>query len=250
MIRQDKEIKGYNVVDSEIRISQYADDTSLFLDGSEESFNKCVHLILEYAKFSGLAMNFDKTKVIWFGSPRPPDEVYLPHLNFEWNPPKFDILGVEFTTSLANITDINIEKKIIGIQKEINNWTNRDLTPFGKIVVIKSLLLAKIVHILISLPTPSGKLIRKLNCLFFNFLWDNKPDKIKRSIAMKKLEKGGISMIDLSTFDKSLKLTWLRRFMLNEPKRKLVVNNLFPGLYDFWRYDSIFLYKISENINN
>ena len=67
---------------------------------------------------------------------------------------------------------------------------------------------------------------------------------------MKKLEKGGISMIDLSTFDKSLKLTWLRRFMLNDPKWKLVINNLYPGLHDFWKYGSIFSYKIAENINN
>ena len=111
MIRQDNEIKGYTVVDSEIKISQYADDTTLFLDGSEEGFNKCVHVILEYAKYSGLAMNFDKTKVIWFGCPRPPDDVYLTHFKFEWNPPKFDILGVEFTTDLTNITDKNIEKK-------------------------------------------------------------------------------------------------------------------------------------------
>ena len=110
MIRQDKDIKGYTVIESEIKISQYADDTTIFLDGSQKSFEKCVYLIHEFAKYSGLAMNYDKTKVIWFGSPRPPEEKFLTHLNFEWNPLKFNILGVEFTADLKDITESNLEK--------------------------------------------------------------------------------------------------------------------------------------------
>ena len=63
MVRQNNEIKGYRVHDNEIKISQYADDTSLFLDGSQQSFEVCVETVLEYAKYSGLAMNFEKTKL-------------------------------------------------------------------------------------------------------------------------------------------------------------------------------------------
>ena len=62
MIRQNPGIKGYTLFDKEIKITLYADDTTLFLDGSQESFEYCIGTILEYAKFSGLAMNFDKTK--------------------------------------------------------------------------------------------------------------------------------------------------------------------------------------------
>ena len=60
MIRQNKDIKGYFVFEKEIKISQYADDTSLFLDGSQKSFETCVHTVMEYAKYSGLAMNLKK----------------------------------------------------------------------------------------------------------------------------------------------------------------------------------------------
>ena len=113
---------------------------------------------MEFAKYSGLAMNFDKTKIVWFGCKNTPKEIFLPDLKFEWNPSNFNILGVVFTTSLKNITDINIEKKMKDMQKEINNWTKRDLTPFGKVTVIKTLVISKIVHILLALPSPSEKL--------------------------------------------------------------------------------------------
>ena len=69
------------------------------------------------------------------------------------------MLGVEFTTDLHNITDINIRKHLTNITHELKQWAKRDLTPFGKITVIKSLILSKIVHLLIppSLLHPHSK---------------------------------------------------------------------------------------------
>ena len=250
MIRQNNGVKGYMINDKEIRISQYADDTTLFLDGTQESFKNCVHLVLEYAKYSGLAMNFEKTKVVWFGCPNPPNEIYLPHLNFEWNPPKFSILGVEFTTSIENITNVNIEKKLGPMQQEINNWTRRDITPFGKIVVIKTLIVSKIVHILISLPSPSETLVKKINKMLYDFLWDNKPDKVKRKIIIKKLEQGGLAMLDLGIFDKSLKLTWIRRFLKCETKWKDLISSIYPDIHNAWQYGNNYVLKMSKTFEN
>ena len=191
MIRQNDKIKGYTVLDTEIKITQFADDASLFLDGSKESFEYSVFTILEYAKFSGLSMNFDKTKVVWFGCEDPPETRFLPELNFEWNPRSFNILGVEFTTDLKNITDININKKLTDIVKELNQWAKRDLTPFGKVLVIKTFAISKIVHLLISLPSPSEKLCKEINTIFYKFLWGGKPDQVKRQVAKQKLIDGG-----------------------------------------------------------
>ncbi|GFO43716.1 hypothetical protein PoB_007022100 [Plakobranchus ocellatus] len=80
MIRQNGHIEGYTINGTEIKISQYADDTTLFLDGSEATFEKSIETLCEFEKYSGLKMNQDKTKVIWFGSPRPPETIHLPNL--------------------------------------------------------------------------------------------------------------------------------------------------------------------------
>ena len=73
------------------------------MDESQESFEERVHTILEYEKYSGLAMNFEKTKVVWFGCENPPDVVYLPNIPFEWNPNVFTVLCFDFTVHLNNI---------------------------------------------------------------------------------------------------------------------------------------------------
>ena len=53
-IRGNKNIGGINVTRIEHKLSQFADDTSLILEGSE--------------KLSGLNINFTKTQVVWIGS--------------------------------------------------------------------------------------------------------------------------------------------------------------------------------------
>ena len=83
MIRQNHYVKGYNMLGCEVKISQFADDTSLFLDGTKKSFVSCVNIIDKFSQYSGLHMNADKTKVILFGAPRPPEVKYLKNRNFE-----------------------------------------------------------------------------------------------------------------------------------------------------------------------
>ena len=129
------------------------------------------------------------------------------------NPKSFSILGIEFTVDLKNITEINIRKKTTDMINEINKWSKRDLTPFGKITVLKTLVVSKIVHILISLPSPSSSLTNELTKLFYSFLWNEKPDQLKRSISALKLNQDGLGMLNLKVFNESLKITWFRKYI-------------------------------------
>ena len=66
-IRNNKNIKGIKIGNTEYKISQYADDTSAFLDGSQQSLNETLSELTKYAEYCGLNVNFDKTKVVWIG---------------------------------------------------------------------------------------------------------------------------------------------------------------------------------------
>ena len=48
-----------------VLLSQFADDTTLCLDGSEESFKESIQTLKKSALFSGLKLNNDKTQVVW-----------------------------------------------------------------------------------------------------------------------------------------------------------------------------------------
>ena len=67
-MRQNSKIKGIKNHNTEFKISQYSDDTSIFLDGSSDAVNCTLIELDKFANVSGLKINFDKTQVVWFGS--------------------------------------------------------------------------------------------------------------------------------------------------------------------------------------
>ena len=50
----------------------------------------------------------------------------------------------------------------------------------------------------------------------YDFLWDDKPDKIKRKTIIQDYENGGLKMIDLSIFITSIKAGWAKRITNND----------------------------------
>jgi hypothetical protein len=92
---------------------------------------------------------------------------------------KFKVLGLEFDVNLGDMIKTNFENKIVAIQNLLKDWERRNLTPIGRITVIKSLALSKLVHLFTSLPNPSKNIVDKLNKIFFNFLWRSPVAKVK-----------------------------------------------------------------------
>ena len=110
--------------------------------------------------------------------------------------------------------------------------------------------MSKIVHILISLPTPSQNIMLKINRMLYDFLWDGKPDKLKRIIAKQKIDNGGINMIDITLFEKALKITWIRRLILGRQKWKTLATTLYPELNEIQNYGNHFLISLYKNMSN
>ena len=74
----------------------------------------------------------------------------------------------------------NVNERLRDIKKLANIWSSRGLSIYGKVTVIKSLILPKLIYISSLLPTPNN-IIKELNQLLFNFLWKGK-DKVTRSV--------------------------------------------------------------------
>ena len=125
---------------------------------------------------------------------------FMSEPNLNWNPVTFKVLGVVFSADLHEMVPINFENKLYGIKKVLNAWSRRNLTPFGKITVIKTLVISRIFHLLTNLPDREERFLKELNVLLYNFLWVGKSDKIRRSGVCQAYEAGGLKMVDINPF--------------------------------------------------
>ena len=228
MIRENDNIKGISINDKEIKLSQYADDSEILLDGSRQSFEETIQTVQLFGSVSGLLLNTKKTNSIWLGSRKGSQIRYMQHLNICWNPLVFKILGIWFSNDLKNCIEINYQDKMLEIKKLYRIWLKRQITPLGRIAILKSLILSKLVFLWMLLPNPPHDLINEIQHGIFQFVWNSNHDRINRKTSVHNLSKGGIGIPNVSCFIKALKLTWIKRLIFTQHKWKNVIINSCP----------------------
>jgi hypothetical protein len=212
-IRHDDGIKGIKIGDSEFKLLQYADDTVLCLKWCAETLNNAVQKFKMFENVSGLRMNTEKTTVFRIGSKRDSVEKLCPHVRLKWANHPLNILGVIIPhTDRQRVTEINILPKLETLKTILNIWSSRDLTLFGKNTILKTFGLSQFVYIFTNLPQVIKQSAKKLESVCFNFMWDNKPDKVKRVVMYQDYQMGGMRVKNISLFEKSLKLSWIKKY--------------------------------------
>ena len=165
-IRENEEIKGI-VTDKQLtKLLQYADDTTAVLSDTESGY-KLFQLLDKLKKVSGLKVNSSKTEGLWIGSLK---ESEMKPVGIKWPQDPIKALGIFFTYDEKLLYMKNFTEKLDNIKKLTNIWSSRGLSLYGKVTIIKSLLLPKVVYTSSLLPTPEN-IIKELNHLISNFFY-------------------------------------------------------------------------------
>ena len=131
MLRVNENVKGININRKEFLLSQYADDTQIFLNcpGTRKSLQEALSVS---DKFYGLKLNIEKkTKAIWIGSLSNFEIRICRNHKLDWTQEHLKILGVTFTTEVFDIWDVNVLPIINKVESLLNQWSKRKLTLFG-----------------------------------------------------------------------------------------------------------------------
>ena len=193
-------------------MSQYADDTTLNLDGSEKPFLEALRMIDLFGNVSGLKLNYSKTEALWTGSNSDSDFKLCPEKNFKWPRKKVKAQGVCLSIDPDLTVSLNYKDKLDKIKAILECWKLRRLSLLGKITVLKSFVVSQLTYIFSPLHA-NNNVIKEINGLFYNFLWNDRGDKIKRNVMINDYPEGGLKMIDIDSCNKSLKATWIKKYL-------------------------------------
>ena len=209
-IKNNKSIQGVKVDKEDLKIGQYADDTFLLLDGSENSLREAIATFQKFYQCSGLKMNMQKTQVAWIGNFENDSTELCKDLNLTWVK-QFKLLGIEFTNNVKCMIEINYNPRLVNIEKVLNMYAKRKISLFGKITVIKSLAIPILVYPMSVLPRPSKDLLILLQNIFRKFLWGTCNPRIALSQLEQDYPDGGLKLTNVSCLNDGLKLAWIKR---------------------------------------
>ena len=100
-----------------------------------------------------------------------------------------------FYNDVLKTSKHNIDIKVEDFKNCLKQWQHRKLTLMGKITVVKKFAFPKLVYPLTVLNNISTEKINEIVNLMFNFIWDNKPDKIKRKVLYQDYSDGGLKNV-------------------------------------------------------
>ena len=251
LIDGNKDINGIKISGQEYKLAQFADDTTILLDGTQISIQSTLNTLEIFGTISGLKMNTDKTKVIWLGSKKYSKDKYETTPQLLWGATNFDLLGIHFDVDLAKMIPINYNKYTAQLQQTLVAWSKRFLTPIGKITVIKTFAISKLIHLYLTLPLPKDH-VTNINKILFSFVWSKKPDKLKRVLIKKSYNNGGLNMLELEKFIQALKLSWIKRLTnsAHNPQWITLFETAISPIHELFTLGSFYSQKIANQTRN
>ena len=114
------------------------------------------------------------------------------------------------------------------------SWQKRNLTILGKILITKTLIVPIFTFVGSACIVPE-KYLKEIEKSCFKFVWDNKPDKVKRNSIIGPYEKGGLDMIDIRSYFTALKAIWVKRLVNDcEGGWKIIPQHYFYNFGSNW----------------
>ena len=197
-------------------------------------------------------MHYDKTNVVWIGSRRKCQVRFLRDMNFCWDPGIVIVLGVKLSTDTKQIVAINYKSKLDEIHKILRVWTRRQLTPLGKIIIIKTCHIQDYTFIYyIARSTEYICAAHELNASFKKqFLWDGKTSKINTVVSCKLYEEGEMNMLDVFGFLSAMNIIWLRKISSGDYYHNRLLMAMYPELDNIKLYGSEYANVLMVKVKN
>jgi exonuclease III len=214
-VRNDPDITGIPLpgTNKSVTISQYADDTNLFL---RELFSvkKVIKLMDLFGSASGSKLNHDKCWGIWLGAWK--NRTDKP-LGLNWTNDVHKLCGIKFGN--GNILSANWDKLYQKFEKSSNLLLLRSPTFLAKSNLIQCMLGSKLWYVgtVLDIPKHYIKLFQRK---MFEVFWGKIPECVNRNTMYGDIGKGGFKIVNVKLKIDALHVKHIIKVLSTEAKWK------------------------------
>ena len=235
MLRNNEEIQGITVRDFRHLLNQFADDMDVSSLASEKSISQILEELDKFKYQSGFTVSYEKTTLYRIGSLRHSNATMYNMDQYKWSNKDITVLGV--TISHEDIVRKNYSGLVDKAKSTLNSWYNRGLSLIGKVQVVNTLVASLFVYKMMVLERIPQVVIKKVDNLIRDFLWNGKKAKIAYKILQNPKNQGGLNLCNLEKKDIALKATWPTILASEKDYSGLVYTNMRMRILqeDIWR---------------
>ena len=202
----------------------YADDVNVTIKDSVENLQALFYEYERLSRMSNLELNADKTELLLLGD-QPREKTYnVNYLGKNYlveSSAKVKINGILFQRDEQQMCDDNVQEVVKKIDRIFKQWSRRNMTTLGKILIVKTFGVSQAIYLFQSL-TLNNAHFKTLNSILYKFIWNRHylaakaPERIKREIINAPIKLGGFGMLDIVALDESIKIKDLGRLLVTK----------------------------------
>ena len=176
-----------------LRVVAYADDVTVFVSSGGEA-EYVMSEVERYSEVSGSVINRDKCESLWLGGGDPsfglPDTLPEPQSSAK-------VLGVQF--GHGDYPTQNWDSRLKIAAQKVDQWKGWPLTLRERVSLTKTYLLPLLIYLasVCVLPEP---LWTRVYSLFFQLLWGNRLNLVKREVTYRTRRLGGLGTVNPVVF--------------------------------------------------
>ena len=121
-------------------------------------------------------------------------------------------LGVHFTYNHQRFYEKKIESIEKSLKELLQSWSWRGLTLIGRIQVIKSFAIPKILYRVALVSCKKSDFVKRINELLYSFIWKGK-DKVKRAALINSIGEGGLTMPDVASMISTKRILFIKTYL-------------------------------------
>ena len=207
-IRSTAAIEGIQINKQEVKLTAFADDVNNFLKNIASVKSILAELEI-YGEISGLVCNLTKCEAMALGESKP-EKITYKGVHIKWVD-KMKITGITFGNDSEQNRKEDVEEAISKMKTQLQIWRGRDLSVLGRIQIVKTFGISQILYIANMLPFTNEEIVQ-IDNLISNFVWNNKPAKVKHATMIADFENGGLKYPNIRAFLQTQKIMGIKRY--------------------------------------